>query len=142
MKYAAIILLSFFSFHAQAQSRAEATFVSKSLVLDSMIEGEVDTVVYHFTNTGGSDLVLYKANTTCGCTVASIPTRPIKPGESETIVATFNSSHKPGYNAKGINIDSNIGEINLVFQVKVIPNMNLKKEVEKAPPIDHSGHNH
>ena len=81
MKYTLIIIFASISFFGEAQNKAIATFESKSLMLDSMIEGETVSLTYYFANTGSANLQLHKAKATCGCTVPSIPKHEIKPGQ-------------------------------------------------------------
>lgn len=127
-----------------AQNRPEATFIEKGKQLDEVKEGTIVRTVYYFTNTGNADLLLNKVAPSCGCTVAEYPKHPIKPGEKDSIVATFDTHDRPGYQAKGINIESNAGPINLVFEIMVAPSEDIKSYL--AEPYkskeNHEGHNH
>ena len=46
-----------------------------------VIQGEKVTYNFIFHNTGGSDLLISKVSTSCGCTVGKYPKELIKPGE-------------------------------------------------------------
>lgn len=95
-------------------------FEKKGLVFKDVKEGKVLTFYYNFTNKGDADFIINGVHPTCGCTVAEWPKQAIKPGESGKIKVNFDSKDRVGYNAKGVNIHSNAGDINLVFEVYVI----------------------
>lgn len=48
------------------------------------------------TNAGDSVMVITQVKSTCGCTVASHPTDPIAPGESDHIDITYTPTGRPG----------------------------------------------
>ncbi len=70
-------------------------------------EGTTQTVEFEFTNSGQKPLIVYKASTSCGCTKATWPKQPIKPGGSGTIVVTYDSKDKPYPFQKSIWVMSN-----------------------------------
>ncbi len=60
---------------------------------------EKDGKVSHnfiFVNTGDEDVVIKDVRSTCGCTATKGPTRPIAPGDTASITATFNPAGRPG----------------------------------------------
>ena len=95
-------------------------FEKKSYIFKDVKEGEILTFYYTFTNKGDADFKIEHVNPTCGCTTPVWPKQAIKPGETGKIKVSFDSKDRVGYNAKGVNIHSNAGEINLVFEVYVI----------------------
>lgn len=142
MKYIFSMCLIAFASISNGQSRPQATFETKSQVFHDVILGTQLRVVYYFKNTGDADLVLLRVKSTCGCTATEYPTYAIKAGQRDSIVATFDTDKRVGYNAKGINIESNIGPISLVFEAYVIdPNDTAPEEI-KEEEEDHTGHNH
>lgn len=98
----------------------QATFEKKGLKFDNVTEGTQLRVVYYFTNTGNAPLKIYSVDPSCGCTVATFPTYEIKPGQRDSINAVFDSNGRVGYNAKGVNLKSNAGDISLVFEAMVV----------------------
>ena len=71
-------------------------------------EGEVVEVDYTFKNTGESNLIIYDASASCGCTVPEYPKdKEIKPGESGVIKARFDSSGQTGKQVKSITLTTN-----------------------------------
>ena len=127
-----------------AQNRPEATFIEKGKQLDEVKEGTIVRTVYYFTNTGNADLLFNKVAPSSGCTDAEYPKYMIKPGAKDSIVATFDTHDRPGYQAKGINIESNAGPINLVFEIMVTPSKDIKSYFSEPhkPEENHEGHNH
>ena len=128
-----------------AQNANKVDFETKSQSFDSIPEGTQLKIVYRFTNNGTTDFQLTKVAPTCGCTVAEFPKYPILPGAQDSIVATFDTNHRLGQQAKGVNLESNRGEINLIFLVNVIPGEATKaNELERAKAVsdEHAGHNH
>lgn len=60
---------------------------------------EKDGKVSHdflFINNGDEDVVIKDVRSTCGCTATIGPTRPIAPGDTAKITATFNPAGRPG----------------------------------------------
>ena len=72
-----------------------------------MIEGESVEYSFHFTNTGGKDLVITKVSASCGCTVPTYKREPVKPGEKGEITVMFNSEGRYGMQTKEIKVLSN-----------------------------------
>ena len=60
-----------------------------------------------FTNTGKSDLVIRKVNSSCGCTVVKPKDNVIRPGESSSVKAVYNSGKYSGRQNKAITIITN-----------------------------------
>jgi hypothetical protein len=69
--------------------------------------GEKASHDYIIKNTGKSDLIIHKVQTTCGCTVANLQSNLLKPGTSTVISTTFNSEGKNGAQNKNISVISN-----------------------------------
>ena len=73
-----------------------------------VIDGEIVEVDYTFKNTGESNLIIYDASASCGCTVPEYPKdKEIKPGESGVIKARFDSSGQTGKQVKSITLTTN-----------------------------------
>lgn len=83
-----------------------------------LINGEVVSFVFKFKNTGGSDLVISSASSSCGCTVPKFSRDPIKPGESGQITVTFDSDGRAGFQSKSVTIVSNTQPREKVIYIK------------------------
>lgn len=84
------------------------TFEKESHNFGNVVEGEVVEYSFKFTNTGNKDLLITKAEASCGCTVPEWPEKPIKPGESAYMKVRFDSRGRPeGYTEKELYIQAN-----------------------------------
>jgi hypothetical protein len=72
-----------------------------------VIQGEIVSYNFKFTNTGKADLLITEVTTSCGCTASHYPVDPIKPGETKKIVAEFNSEGRSGFQNKRITVLTN-----------------------------------
>lgn len=73
----------------------------------SVKEGVLVETTFEVTNTGKSDLVITDAKATCGCTVPDWPRKPIKPGATDKIKVTFDTSGKPNKQSKTVTLTTN-----------------------------------
>ena len=71
-------------------------------------DGEIVEIDYNFTNTGKSDLVIFDASASCGCTVPEYPQNiNIEPGQKNKIKVRFDTSNKPGKQMKSVTLTTN-----------------------------------
>ncbi|MDP3930002.1 MAG: DUF1573 domain-containing protein [Bacteroidota bacterium] len=111
----------------EADVAAEApimTFKENIHNFGNLVDGEVVTYKFKFTNTGKSDLIISSASASCGCTVPSYPKTPIAPGKEGSIDVEFNSSGRVGTFDKNITITANTipTQVYLVIRGEVKPN--------------------
>jgi hypothetical protein len=87
-----------------------------------VIQGEVVTYNFRFTNTGNADLIIAKVSTSCGCTASNYPVDPIKPGETKSIEAKFDSKNRNGFQNNRVTVLSNAtpAKTNLYIKADVI----------------------
>ena len=94
-------------------------------------EGDKVTTEFSFTNTGSADLIIVDARGSCGCTVPKYPKNTaIKPGQSETITVSFDSSNKPGMQQKSVTLSANTSSGREMLRIKanVIPDPIKQKQ--------------
>ena len=91
-----------------------------------------------FTNTGDADLIITAVQSSCGCTVPSKPTEPIKPGMTGKIDVKYNMHTGPI--RKTITVESNAvnveeGRVALKIKGEVIekPVVNLLEKKKTSP---------
>ena len=73
-----------------------------------VVDGDVVEVDFNFTNTGKSDLIIFDASASCGCTVPEYPkNKNIKPGEGGNIKVMFDTANKPGKQMKTVTLTTN-----------------------------------
>jgi hypothetical protein len=84
--------------------------------------GDKLDVTFRFKNIGDKPLIIRAVNPGCGCTVAEKPEKPIAPGETGEIKASFNSEGQgPGEKSKNVNVFANTDPemTSLIFRVNV-----------------------
>ena len=86
-----------------------------------VIDGEIVTYSFEFTNKGDGDLVITSVDADCGCTVAEYPEKPLKPGEKGYIDLQFDSKHRQGFNHKTATVLTNAvpNKVQLDIKAKV-----------------------
>ncbi len=93
-------------------------------------EGVIIKRDFRFTNTGNDDLLIEIATGSCGCTVPEWPVLPIKPGQTEVIHVTFDSTDKDGDERVEVTIVANTEPIvsEIILTGHVIPKRDFKKD--------------
>lgn len=85
--------------------------------------GDVVNHKFYFTNTGKADLLIKKADVTCGCTTPSYPFIPIAPGERGFIGVTYDSTGKLGKQKPTVTLTTNAGTKKVYMEGYVISEM-------------------
>jgi len=95
------------------------TFDKTSHDFGTINEGDKVTTTFSFTNTGDADLIIVDARGSCGCTVPQYPKNtPIAPGETGSIVVSFDSSNKPGIQQKSVTLSANTATGREMLRIK------------------------
>ena len=84
----------------------------------TLLQGEVVTYSFHFTNTGDTPLLISSVNSSCGCIVGDYPHSPIEPGKSGAIKATYNSKGHHGFQNRTLTVMSNAIPSKTVLRIK------------------------
>ncbi len=91
----------------QKMNAPKILFDNINFNFDTVKEGDNVEHDYTFKNIGKSDLIIHKVAPGCGCTVVNLKSKVIKPGESGSIIANFNTHGKSGNQNKQITVISN-----------------------------------
>tara|TARA_X000000368_G_C22509735_1_gene484266 strand:+ start:23 stop:511 length:489 start_codon:yes stop_codon:yes gene_type:complete len=84
------------------------TFDFENYNYGEVVDGEIVEVDFNFTNTGKTDLIVFDASASCGCTVPKYPKNEnIKPGDKGTIKVMFDTANKPGKQIKTVTLSTN-----------------------------------
>lgn len=110
-------------------SAPNIAFEQDKVTLPTITEGESVEVVFKYTNTGQSNLILSAVEPTCGCTVADEDgwsKEPLAPGEEGKVKVVYNSEGRaPGAITKSVVVRSNALAPNdvkeLTFSLQVNP---------------------
>lgn len=84
----------------------------------NIIQGEKLVYGFKFTNIGGSDLVITRVSSSCGCTVGEYPKQPIKPGKTGVIEVSFDSKGRRGIQNKTVTILANTEPNSTTLRIK------------------------
>lgn len=97
-------------------------------------QGKELTIPYKFINVGENPLTIIDVQSSCGCTVAEFPERPIAPESEGMITLTFQSTKNIGYTEVFTTVVSNAepdGFHTLVFDLNVVPDALYTKDYEE-----------
>ena len=97
---------------ASAQAKGKLADIKFETTTYDMGTFAADTAIitcpFVYTNTGDVPLYIHQVFTSCGCTQRSYSTAPLMPGESDTIIITYDGTKKsPGPVRKSITIHCN-----------------------------------
>ena len=74
---------------------------------DTVAVGSVVNRRYQFRNTGQVNLIIHSVRSTCGCTATQWPKGTIMPGDTSSILVTFDTKERLNYQNKPIFVLSN-----------------------------------
>ncbi|NOR86506.1 MAG: DUF1573 domain-containing protein [Bacteroidales bacterium] len=83
-----------------------------------LIQGEIVSYNFSFTNTGNADLIISEVSSSCGCTVSEYPLDAIKPGDTKSIKAIFDSESRIGFQNKRITVLTNATPAKYTLYIK------------------------
>lgn len=72
-----------------------------------ILQGEVVSYTFHFTNVGNVPLIITSVDKSCGCTATEYPQTPIDPGQRGDIKITYDSKGHHGFQSKGLVVNAN-----------------------------------
>ena len=84
----------------------------------SLLQGEVVSYSFHFTNTGNVPLIISEVGSSCGCTVGDYPREPIAPGKKGEIKVTYNSAGHHGFQSRILTVMSNTIPAKTTLRIK------------------------
>ena len=87
--------------------RAEITFEKTEFDFGKILQGEVVSYTFHFTNTGSAPLIITSVEKSCGCTASEFPRDPIAPGKTGDIKITYDSKGHHGFQSKMLIVNAN-----------------------------------
>ena len=108
----------------QAQSDeqvGELSFESEVVDYGTIVQNDNGLRVFKMTNTGNAPVIISRIKSSCGCTVASKPEKPVLPGETAQIEVSYDTK-RIGRFAKFITVESNAknSRINLKITGEII----------------------
>lgn len=73
--------------------------------------GTVAEFTFKVKNVSNSTLSISSASPSCGCTASSYTATPIKPGESGSVTASYNTDGRPGFFYKSVRVTFTNGTV-------------------------------
>jgi hypothetical protein len=83
----------------------------KSKDFNTIKIGTAAEFTFKVKNVSNSTLSISSAAPSCGCTASSYTTTPIKPGESGTVTASYNTEGRPGFFYKSVRVTFSNGTV-------------------------------
>lgn len=102
-----------------SEKQAVITFEKTEHDFGNVLQGEMVTYSFRFTNTGNAPLLISQVTSSCGCTVGDFPRQPIEPGQGGEIKATYNSAGHHGFQNRYLTVMSNTMPAKTVLGIKV-----------------------
>ena len=72
-----------------------------------ILQGEVVSYTFHFTNAGNAPLIITGMDKSCGCTTGDYPRDPIAPGQRGDIKISYDSKGHFGFQSRTVVVISN-----------------------------------
>ena len=83
-----------------------------------ILQGEVVSYTFHFTNAGNAPLIITGIDKSCGCTASDFPREPIAPGQRGDIKITYDSKDHFGFQSKTLVVNSNTMPAQTILRIK------------------------
>ncbi len=96
----------------------EMVFTETEHNFGTINQGDKVMHVFTFKNTGSNDLIISRANGSCGCTVPEFTKDPIPPGKTGTMKVSFSSTGKSGPQQKTVTVSANVPNGAQVLTIK------------------------
>jgi len=101
-----------------SEKQAVIKFDKEEHDFGSLLQGEVVSYSFHFTNTGNQPLIISDVGSSCGCTVGEYSREPIAPGKTGTIKVTYNSTGHHGFQSRVLTVMSNTNPAKTTLRIK------------------------
>ena len=101
-----------------SEKQAAIKFEKEEHDFGTLLQGEVVSYSFHFTNTGNMPLIISSVTSSCGCTVGEYPHEPIAPGKSAVIKATYDSKGHHGFQSRYLTVMSNTNPAKTILRIK------------------------
>lgn len=103
---------------ANTEKQAVIKFDKTEYDFGKILQGEVVSYTFHFTNTGEAPLLITGVDKSCGCTASEYSREPIAPGRTGQIKITYDSKGHHGIQSKTLVVHSNTNPSQTSLRVK------------------------
>ena len=101
-----------------SNKQAAIKFEKEEHDFGNLLQGEVVSYSFHFTNTGNMPLIISDVGSSCGCTVGDYPREPIAPGKKGDIKVTYDCKGHHGFQSSTLTVLSNTNPAKTVLRIK------------------------
>ena len=101
-----------------SKKQAAIKFDKEEHDFGTLLQGEVVTYSFRFTNVGNMPLIISDVGSSCGCTVGDYPREPIAPGKQGNIKVTYDSKGHHGFQSRVLTVLSNTNPAKTVLRIK------------------------
>lgn len=98
--------------------KPEIQFEKTEFDFGKILQGEVVSYTFHFTNTGNAPLIITSVEKSCGCTTGDFPRQPVDPGQKGEIKVTYDSKGHFGFQSKTVVVNANTIPSQTTLRVK------------------------
>jgi hypothetical protein len=91
----------------------------RAIDFETIADGEVLVFTFVLKNTGSAPLIFKDVETSCGCTVANLSKRFVRPGDTVKIVVNFDSSGFSGEQYKIVTLYTNAKDRDSVVHITI-----------------------
>jgi hypothetical protein len=102
---------------SKKSEKSPITFKTTVIERNGITYGADETFSFNFKNTGKTPLIITNVGTSCGCTTASKPEKPINPKESSVISVKYDTK-RVGPFTKEITITTNVSPEPIKLTIK------------------------
>lgn len=110
------LFTNFFAQQTQSDNISVFKFETETIDYGTIKQNADGRRTFVFTNIGNTPINLFEIKTSCGCTVATKPDKPVMPGESGKISVEY-ATKKIGKFSKSIIVNSDAGE-RIILRIK------------------------
>lgn len=105
---------------AQGNSDKQAViqFDKSEFDFGKILQGEVVSYTFHFTNIGDAPLLITSVEKSCGCTASEYTREPIAPGKKGEIKITYDSKGHHGFQSKSLVVNANTNPSQTIIRIK------------------------
>ena len=93
-------------------------FEKTSYDFGKILQGEVVSYTFRFTNVGDAPLLITSVDKSCGCTASEFDHQPIDPGKSGQIKITYDGKGHHGIQSKTLLVNANTTPSQTVLRIK------------------------
>lgn len=106
------------SAQGDTEKQAVIQFDKTEYDFGKILQGEVVSYTFHFTNVGNAPLLITGVDKSCGCTASDYSREPVEPGKTGQIKITYDSKGHHGFQSKTLVVLANTNPAQTKLRIK------------------------